>query len=107
MPCLLQQILSGPKLLLDRISKQLVDSAVLSTPRSLFLIANLGDIETEFENILASLSGTQMGSSHGGKSGRKCRDTDPLMGYFILYIFFKVLCVSCISGDILELYTLT
>ena len=39
----------------------------------------LGEIETEFENTLACLSGAQMGSNHAKKTGgRKFRDTLPL-----------------------------
>ena len=55
-----------------------------------FMIEYLGEIETELENNLACLSGTQMGSNHERNGGRKSRDTLPLrmpmkrqMGYFI------------------------
>ena len=54
------------------------------------MIKYLGEIETELENNLACLSGTQMGSNHERNGGRKSRDTLPLrmpmkrqMGYFI------------------------
>ena len=40
-----------------------------------FVIEYLGEIETEFENTLACLSGAQMGSNHAKKRGRKSRDT--------------------------------
>ena len=39
----------------------------------------LGEIETEFENTLACLSGAQMGSNHEKTGGRKSRDTLPLI----------------------------
>ena len=38
----------------------------------------LGEIETEFENTIAFLSGAQMGSNHENNGGRKSRDTLPL-----------------------------
>ena len=37
----------------------------------------LGEIETELENILACLSGVQMGSNHAKNGGRKYCDTLP------------------------------
>ena len=40
-----------------------------------FLIENLGEIETEFENTLGCLLGAQMGSNHEINWGRKSRDT--------------------------------
>ena len=43
-----------------------------------FVIEYLGEIETEFENTLACLSGAQMGSNHEKTGGRKSRDTLPL-----------------------------
>ena len=42
------------------------------------MIEYLNEIETEFENNLACLSGAQMGSNHEKKGGRKSRDTLPL-----------------------------
>ena len=42
------------------------------------MIEYLDEIETEFENTLACLSGAQMGSNHEKKGGRKSRDTLPL-----------------------------
>ena len=44
----------------------------------MFVIEYLGEIETEFENPLACLSGAQMGSSHEKTGGQKSRDTLPL-----------------------------
>ena len=38
----------------------------------------LGEMEIEFENTLACLSGAQMGSNHKKTGGRKSRDTLPL-----------------------------
>ena len=38
----------------------------------------LGEIETQFENTLRCLSGSQMGSNHEKNRGRKSRDTLPL-----------------------------
>ena len=43
-----------------------------------FEIEYLGEIETEFENSLACLSGAQIGSNHEKAGGRKSRDTLPL-----------------------------
>ena len=43
-----------------------------------FVIKYLGEIETKFENTLASLSGAQMGSNHEKNGGKKSRDTLPL-----------------------------
>ena len=40
-----------------------------------FVIEYLGEIETEFENTLACLSGAQMSSNHEKTGGRKSRDT--------------------------------
>ena len=37
----------------------------------------LGEIETEFEHILACISGAQMGSNHENNGDRKSRDTFP------------------------------
>ena len=39
----------------------------------------LGEIETEFKNTLACLSGAQMGLNHKKTGGRKYRDTLPLI----------------------------
>ena len=53
----------------------------MHTPESIFssfVIEYLGEIETEFENTLACLSGAQMGSNHEKTGGRKSRDTLPL-----------------------------
>ena len=44
-----------------------------------FVIEYLGEIETEFENTLAYLSGAQMSSNREKNEGRKFRDTLPLM----------------------------
>ena len=44
--------------------------------------------ETEFENILACLSGAQMGSNHAKNGGRKSRDTLPLIVVNYLDAFF-------------------
>ena len=38
----------------------------------------VGEIETEFENTLACLSGAQMGLNHEKNGGRKSPDTLPL-----------------------------
>ena len=43
-----------------------------------FVIEYLGEIETEFENTLACLSGAQIGSNHEKNEGQKSRDTLPL-----------------------------
>ena len=43
-----------------------------------FVIEYLGGIETEFENILACLSGAHMGLNYEKNGGRKSRDTLPL-----------------------------
>ena len=43
-----------------------------------FMIKYLSEIETQFENTLACLSGAQMGSSHEKNLCRKSRDTLPL-----------------------------
>ena len=43
-----------------------------------FVIEYLGEIETEFKNALACLSGAQMGSNHEKTGCRKSRDTLPL-----------------------------
>ena len=45
---------------------------------SIFVNKYLSEIETEFENTLACLSGAQMGSNHEKTGGRKSRDTLPL-----------------------------
>ena len=42
----------------------------------------LGEIEFEFENTLACLSGAQTGSNHEKNRGRKSRDTLPLKCLF-------------------------
>ena len=42
------------------------------------MIKYLDEIETEFENNLACLSGVQMGSNHEKTGGRKSCDTLPL-----------------------------
>ena len=44
-----------------------------------FLIDNISEIKTEFENTLPCLSGAQMGSNHEQNRGRKSRDTLPLI----------------------------
>ena len=43
-----------------------------------FVIKYLGEMETEFKNTLACLSGTQMGSNHEKNGGQKSLDTLPL-----------------------------
>ena len=43
-----------------------------------FVIENLGEIETEFENTLPCLSGAQMGSNYGKNWDQKSCDTLPL-----------------------------
>ena len=45
---------------------------------SSFVLEYLGEIETEFENTLACLSGAQMGLNHEKNGGQKSRDTLPL-----------------------------
>ena len=47
-----------------------------------FVIEYLGEIETEFENTLACLSGAQMGSNHEKSGGQKSCDTLPLSVYW-------------------------
>ena len=42
------------------------------------MIENLDEIETEFENTLACLSGAQTGSNHEKTGGQKSCDTFPL-----------------------------
>ena len=42
-----------------------------------FVIKYLGEIENEFENTLAFLSGAQVGSNHGKNRGCKSRDQLP------------------------------
>ena len=55
------------------------DSSVGCTQRSFFFkFEYLGEIETQFENILACLSGAYMGANHEKNGGRKSRDTLPL-----------------------------
>ena len=49
------------------------------------------EIETEFENTLACLSGAQMGLNHEKTGGRKSRDTLPLRKYSTYGIFFNPL----------------
>ena len=46
------------------------------------VIEYLGEIETEFKNTLACLSGAQMGSKHGKSGGRKSCDTLPLIKWY-------------------------
>ena len=43
------------------------------------MVENLGKIETKFENTLACFSGDQVGSNLEKNTGRKSRDTLPLM----------------------------
>ena len=43
-----------------------------------FVIEYFGEIETEFENTEACLSGAWMNSFHDKNGGRKSRDTLPL-----------------------------
>ena len=43
-----------------------------------FVIEYLGEIETEFKNTVACLSGAQMGLNHEKNGDRKSRDTLPL-----------------------------
>ena len=43
------------------------------------MIEYLGEIETEFENTIACLSGAQLGLNHDKNGGRESRDTLPLM----------------------------
>ena len=43
-----------------------------------FMIECLGEIETKFENTLACLSETQLGSHHEKNGGRKSCETLPL-----------------------------
>ena len=45
-----------------------------------FVIKYLGEIEPDFENILACLSGAQMGLNHEKTGGRKSCDTLPFKG---------------------------
>ena len=54
----------------------------------------LGKIETEFENILACLSGAQMGWYHEKTGRRKSRDTLPL-NYLIAYL--KGVCLKILD----------
>ena len=55
-----------------------LDSAVRFTRWSFLKFEYLGEIETEFENTLACLSGAQMGLNHEKTGGQKSRDTLPL-----------------------------
>ena len=58
-----------------------LDSAVgcsVQLTAELFNFEYLGEIETEFKNTLACLSGAQMGLIHEKNGGRKSRDTLPL-----------------------------
>ena len=48
-----------------------------------FEIEYLGEIETEFENILAFLSGAQMGGIMTKTGGQKSRDTLPLNTFIL------------------------
>ena len=47
------------------------------------MIEYLGEIETEFENTIACLSGAQMGLNHDKNGCRESRDTLPLMKVII------------------------
>ena len=55
------------------------------------MIEYLSEMETEFENTLACLSGAQMGSNHEKTGGRKSRDTLPLSCINILGYLRSVL----------------
>ena len=46
---------------------------------SSFVVEYLGKIETKFDNTLACLSGSQIGSNREKNGGRKSRDTLPLI----------------------------
>ena len=48
-----------------------------------FVIEYLGEIETEFKNILARLSGAQMGGIMTKTGGQKSRDTLPLNTFIL------------------------
>ena len=50
----------------------------MHTEEFFFKFEYLGEIETQFENILACLSGAYMGANHEKNGGRKSRDTLPL-----------------------------
>ena len=50
-----------------------------------FVIEYLGEIEKEFENTLACLSGAHMGSNHAKNGGRQSRDTLPLITMLLLF----------------------
>ena len=50
-----------------------------------FVIEYLGEIETELENTLACLSGSQIGSKHEKNGGKKSRDTLPLRKVVLIF----------------------
>ena len=63
-----------------------------------FLIAYLGEIETEFKHIIACLLWAQMGSNHEKKLRQKSCDTLPFTLFLYLQLpFCHFLCFSYLS----------
>ena len=56
-------------------ASEFTDSSVRCTLRSFLKIEYLGEIETEFENTYACLSGAWMGLNQEKSRGQKSRDT--------------------------------